>query len=416
VEALSDAAADVIGAADSETVLRRIARLALRFVGAHGACVHLFADATGSAVAVPVSVRAGAVPISRGDDERHVRAVHARLQGRVRAVSRSKGSHVVAPLTTADGVLLGGMCLWSPAASSEPVGDVLFAQLLRLAGVALEKATRLEHEQGVVRELQRSLLPEVLPTVPGGQVCARYRPASGGEIGGDWYDVFPAAAGRFAFVLGDVAGHGVRAASVMGQVRMALRAYVLDADDPADVVRRLNGLMLHLDTNEFATLILCLWDPSTRVAQVVRAGHLPLLRIDARGARLVETEGSLPVGVDDRAAYVAERLVLKPESALLLFSDGLVERRGESLDDGLQRLVEAVGDYDGNLDELCDRLLDRLTAPGAEDDVALLGLGLGEDSAGRRTPAPPTRARVARRGSVAGTRGSVGGPRRTGRR
>ncbi|HEY6737614.1 MAG TPA: PP2C family protein-serine/threonine phosphatase [Actinopolymorphaceae bacterium] len=379
VEALSDAAADVIGASDSETVLRRISRLALRFVGARGACVHLFGDAKGRPVSVPVSVRAGSVPVSPADREQHVETVHARLHGRVQAVSRSQGSHVVAPLTTAHGILLGGMCLWSPAASSEPVGDALFAQLLRLAGVALEKATQLEHEQWLVRELQRSLLPEVLPAVPAAQVCARYRPASGGEIGGDWYDVFPLAAGRFALVLGDVAGHGVRAASVMGQVRMALRAYALDTEDPADVVRRLNGLMVHLHTSEFTTLILCVWDPATRVAEVVRAGHLPLLLIDSGGASLVETSGSLPIGVDGLAPYVKERLVLDEGSALLLYSDGLVERRGESLDVGLERLVRAAGDYDANLDELCDHLLDRLTGPGTEDDVALLGLGLEEN-------------------------------------
>lgn len=389
LDLLSDAATEVVGAPDPLGVLESVCRLALKLVGARGACAHLLGRAghtTGHLdhAGDGLSAVAGVVP-AKLDFEPHVELVRNRLTGRSDR-PYDAGEPVVVPLTTSEGRTIGGMCLWAPTVAPAPVGDVVFSQLLRLAGVALEKAARLEHEHRLVLELQRSLLPRTVPTIPGARVSARYRPASDGvDVGGDWYDIFALPAGKFAFVLGDVAGHGAHAASIMGQVRMALRAYAMESDDPTEVITRLNRLMTQLHTCEFTTLILCIWDPPTRTARIVRAGHLPPVLIGEDGAELVETSGSVPIGIDALSTYASDRIVVEPGNALMLFSDGLVERRGESLDVGMDRLTALANGFDGDLDELCDRLLANLTGPETDDDVAVLGIMVEATPAGRIT-------------------------------
>lgn len=383
IDLLSDAATEVVGAPDPLGVLDSICRSALKLVRAQGACAHLF-DRLDHEVSEGLTATAGDVCVSEVTAEPHIASVRDRVTAEHLGTVEADGQQIVVPLTTSEGNPIGGICLWAPMAATAPSGDAVFSQLLRLAGVALEKATQLEYEHRLVLELQRSLLPRTVPKVPGATVSARYRPASVGvDVGGDWYDIFALPAGKFAFVLGDVAGHGVHAASIMGQVRMALRAYAMETEDPAEVVSRLNRLMTQLHTSEFTTLILCIWDPPTRTAQLVRAGHLPPLLVGEDGAALVETTGSVPIGVDMLSTYATDRIVVEPGTALMLFSDGLVERRGESLDAGLARLTALANEFDGHLDGLCDRLLANLAGRAIEDDVALLGIMVEATSAER---------------------------------
>src|SRR5439155_2505725 len=157
---------------------------------------------------------------------------------------------------------------------------------------------RAEREHRIAETLQRSLLPERLPQIPGVLLAARYVPASKDmEVGGDWYDVVQLPNGQIGLAVGDVAGHGLRAATIMGQLRMALRAYALEDTSPARVLGRLHLLSQRLDDPDMATLIYCVYDPETSGLRYASAGHLPPLVVDAEGrAAYLDGEVEPPVG------------------------------------------------------------------------------------------------------------------------
>jgi len=233
-----------------------------------------------------------------------------------------------------------------------------------------------EREHRIAETLQRSLLPDRLPDIPGITLAARYVPASTDmEVGGDWYDVMLLPDGRVALAIGDVAGHGLRAAATMGQLRMALRAYALEEDSPASVVARLHELVRRLPIPEMATLIYLVFDADGGTVSFANAGHPPPLVVDgAEGGSYLEGGVGLPLGA---AAYPGPyedvRHPLRPGSTLVLFTDGLVERRGVSIRDGLDRLQAEAGNADGGLEALCDRLLASLVGDrDVSDDIALL--------------------------------------------
>ena len=235
---------------------------------------------------------------------------------------------------------------------------------------------RAEREHHIAETLQRSLLPDRLAEIPGLEIAARYVPATGGmEIGGDWYDVVSLPRGAVGLAIGDVAGHGLRAASTMGQLRMALRAYALEEESPAAVVARAHLLTARLLTTEMATLVYLVFDPDTGDVRFANAGHPPPLVVGADGSTAY-LEGALgpPLGVDAEADPEEARDRLEPGSTLVLFTDGLVERRGDSIRDGLDRLRREAAAARGDLEELCDHLLGSLIGDQADDDVALLVL------------------------------------------
>jgi PAS domain S-box-containing protein len=253
--------------------------------------------------------------------------------------------------------------------------------LLRLAaervGLAIAHARVYEREHRIAETLQRSLLPERLPDLPGLEVAARYLPAaSEAEVGGDWYDVIPIAGGAVGLVMGDVAGKGLAGASMVGRLRSALRAYALEGHDAGHVVERLNRLLwTEAEDTQMATMLYLIVDPGASTVRWVNAGHPPPIVIADGEARFLTGEASVPLGVLPFPTYEEASAPLEPGSSILLYTDGLVERPGEHIDDGLAELAARVTEAPDDPQGLLDHLLSTLVpSEGAADDVALLTL------------------------------------------
>jgi PAS domain S-box-containing protein len=242
-----------------------------------------------------------------------------------------------------------------------------------------------QREHKIAETLQRSLLPERLPQIEGVELAARYLPGSrGASIGGDWYDVLERPDGRVALVVGDVVGHGLRAAAAMGQLRNAFRAYGLVEASPSEVVARINRLVMSGVEDVMATVLYLVLDRETGELSFSAAGHPPPLVLGPDGPRFLEGGRSVPIGASDPAVFREASAVLPPGSSLLLYTDGLVERRDEPLDRGLENLAAVAGTGHDSLDALCERVIAAVLARGEPgDDVALLAV--------RPLPAPSDR-------------------------
>ncbi|MEV4430765.1 SpoIIE family protein phosphatase [Streptomyces sp. NPDC049602] len=257
-----------------------------------------------------------------------------------------------------------------------PEERTVLTALAGLIAQALERAQRYDTESAVARGLQDALLPHRLPVRDGVDTVGRYLPGTlGMDVGGDWYDVIETDRGRLALVIGDVQGHGVAAAATMGQLRSAVRAFALGGHRPQDVMRGTNRLLIDLDPGQFASCCYVLLDPETGDARAVRAGHpQPLLRRPDGTTQQVELAGGMVLGVDDRASYPVTRLRLAPGAALALFTDGLIERPGRDIDEGIERLRRAFAATGSlALAETADRLIrEARQATSRPDDIALL--------------------------------------------
>jgi PAS domain S-box-containing protein len=272
------------------------------------------------------------------------------------------------------GAVLLGMSRTSGRRFTE--ADVPFAQqIASRAALSLENALLLEREHEIAGELQRALLPSRLAETEHVAVAARYRPTDEHlDVGGDWFDVIELPGGRLGVAVGDVLGHGVRSAAVMGQLRSALAALAPVCTDPADVLRRLDTFAETVEHAEFATVCYAEIDPEARTMRYAVAGHPPPLAIDADGnAGFLEGGRSTPLLGLDRSYHHAEAS-LAEGMRIVLYTDGLVERRGWSIDEGLELLAEtAAGLREDQLEDMTDGLLRRMTEFGqVEDDVALL--------------------------------------------
>jgi integral membrane sensor domain MASE1/anti-sigma regulatory factor (Ser/Thr protein kinase) len=249
---------------------------------------------------------------------------------------------------------------------------------LRMVGTVQDvtEGRRAEREHRIAETLQRGLLPDRLPELPGMALAARYVPAGADmAVGGDWYDVVELPSGHVGLAIGDVAGHGLRAASTMGQLRMALRAYALEEPSPAKVVSRLDRLVSRLLVPEIVTLVYLVLDLDSGMVQFANAGHPPPLVMgpDGQTAYLEDGLGS-PLGCDEPGLAVESTFRLATDSTLLLFTDGLVERRGSSLHEGLERLGALAAASDQDIEALCERLLRSMVEDETADDVALLAI------------------------------------------
>ncbi|MCK9898227.1 SpoIIE family protein phosphatase [Frankia sp. AgB32] len=254
----------------------------------------------------------------------------------------------------------------------------VIAELVDRATVAIGNARQYEHERGTAVTLQRSLLPQQLPRVPGLAVAWRYLPGSAGAlVGGDWYDVLPVDDGRVALVIGDVMGHGIHAAAAMGQLRAAVRAHIVDQTSPGAVLTLLDAAACRLEQSRTATAALAVYDPADGRLVLASAGHLPPLLIPPRGpARYVPVDPGPPLsaGLPD---YAETELTVEPGSTLLLYTDGLVEDRARPFDEGME-LLRACVPVGGSPDEICDQALAALgRSAGHEDDTALLAVRFG---------------------------------------
>ena len=283
-------------------------------------------------------------------------------------------SALVVPLT-ARGRTFGALTMMREQAYTE--ADVSYTlDLVRRAALAVDNASRYAFERELADGLQRSLLPRSMPVSPLLTSASRYLPgARGTQIGGDWYDLIEVGDGDLVLVVGDVMGRGVRAAAVMGQLRATVRAYALESHGPAEVLQRLDQVVLAIDELHFTTCVVGRINPRTRTVRLASAGHLPPLVVAAHGGgRFLELDPGLPLGVGG-ATFVEQDVELAPGDTLLLYTDGLVEDPRTGIGPGMDQLLAAVEQPVRSAEEICDRVLAACGREGGhDDDTALLAL------------------------------------------
>jgi PAS domain S-box-containing protein len=293
---------------------------------------------------------------------------------------------VVVPLT-ARGVTFGALSLSlspDPDGADGTAGGVvgaaealvarqeLVADVAARAALALDNARLYAQQHEVAVTLQRSLLPQSLPTVPGWDVAAQYLPgAAGTEVGGDFYEAVVRSDGRMVFAIGDVMGRGVRAAAVMGQVRAALRGYALEGHAPDGVLGRLNLMVSAMEDSAIVTCLVGTVDLASGEVELSCAGHVPPVRADVDGScGVVTLDPGPPLGVLG-ATYDVTRLRLEPGDVLAMFTDGLVEAREQPVDDGIAALCAALDGVLGRADGVEVPVAEQVCAAA----IALMGRG-----------------------------------------
>jgi sigma-B regulation protein RsbU (phosphoserine phosphatase) len=271
------------------------------------------------------------------------------------------------------------------------------ADLLQLAADRAALAVHsmmAQDDRQAAMALHRSLLPAALPTVPGVELAARYVTGSG-NVGGDWYDVFILPDGNLGIVVGDVAGSGLSAAVIMGRMRSALRAYVLETGDPATALRKLDRKMQYFEQDAMATVLYGVYAPESGELTISSAGHLPpVLAVPGERAALVSIQPDLPIGVADDRSRQCTVVRIPPGGMLCCYTDGLVERRDKPLDEGMASLAVTVSNLMENFsagdgvspallaENVCAAVMRALVGnTPAADDVAVLVL--------HRQPATP---------------------------
>lgn len=253
--------------------------------------------------------------------------------------------------------------------------EAIVVQLAQFASITIENAVAYAREHDLAVALQQSLLPESLPDVNGLDVAVRYLAGTADvEVGGDFYDVVPVSEFEVALVIGDVAGHDVSAAITMGRVRHAIRAYAIEDPAPASVMKRLNRFVAH-ESDVFTTTLYLVLDLRTGSVRMVNAGHPPPLIVDSRtgAAAYLECDPAPPIGVRPDIDFVESSGLVPAGSTVVLFTDGLVERRGESIDVGLHRLRSAgASAKDDTPAALLGHLLSTVPGSTRPDDIALV--------------------------------------------
>ncbi|HYH48650.1 MAG TPA: SpoIIE family protein phosphatase [Acidimicrobiia bacterium] len=317
-------------------------------------------------------------PLAGHEDHTAARALRS---GTPQVVDEHDCSGVFVPMTGRQGSLGVLSLLTQKGRGADPPTVKLAEELARRASIAVENCRLFARQRTVSETLQQSLLPERLPDIPGLMTAARYVPGGPDvDIGGDWYDLMQLPGGGIGLALGDVVGRGERAASLMGQLRNAVRAYAFEGHSPSGVVERVNGLLLEAGAEHMATMIFGILDPETGEFQFVNAGHPPPLIVDVRGgAHFISGGNGPPVGALPTARYVEACAELRPGATLLLYTDGLVEDRETPLGEGLDRLQKAAVANPDDLEAFCSNLMRRVIGTAqCDDDVALLAVQLTE--------------------------------------
>jgi serine phosphatase RsbU (regulator of sigma subunit)/anti-sigma regulatory factor (Ser/Thr protein kinase) len=297
------------------------------------------------------------------------------LPGVHKALLGAAHSFYATPLVTPGGSRLGALCLLF--AHTHQLSESEQAQVgwyAEQAAQALDRTSAFEREHEVAVRLQRSLLSEKLPEVEGVELIGRYNAGGAGlEIGGDWYDAVRRSDGIVHVTVGDVAGHGVTAAVLMGQLRNAFRAHAYEHTSPAELLRR---MLRHVDEDEMATALCLTLDPYTQELTYASAGHPPSLLVDGNAAVVSRLGQALapPLGYVQPSAIREATVELPAGATLVAYTDGLVERRGWSIDAGIDLLASVVGASSSlAASRLADRIFEEVTPHiGSHDDIALL--------------------------------------------
>ncbi|MFB7586478.1 SpoIIE family protein phosphatase [Streptomyces sp. NPDC056169] len=308
------------------------------------------------------------------------------------------------PLVVAGRTMGAWMAAFKHPVAFTPDERSVLTTVARMLAQALARAGVAESERELSLGLQRTMMPVLGPGIPGIQVAARYVPTGGGlQVGGDWYDMIRLpggttraggrGAGRIALVIGDVQGHDVRAAGLMGQLRIALRAYASEGHRPDAVLSRASRFLYGITDGDdgenvgprFATCLYLEVDLETGTVDIARAGHPdPAVRMNDGTVLLRPTAGGLPLGIDPDTDYPTTRLTLEPGETLMICTDGLLETGGHDLDTGWERVRTLLESHDGeDLEQLADTLVEAVHGPGShhttgpladrrEDDIAVL--------------------------------------------
>lgn len=283
-------------------------------------------------------------------------------------------SFLVVPLKARGRVL--GFVIFTRRPTSQPFDEQdvnLAEELAARTGVCLDNSRLYNRERRTALTLQSSLLPVDLSQPLGLTIASRYLPASDlVGVGGDWYDVIPLPGCRVALVVGDVMGHGVRAAATMGQLRTAARTLASLDLSPADVLFRLNLMSQDLDASQIATCVYATYDPVTRRCAIACAGHVPPILVRPGGeTELLELPPGLPLGIGNEPAEMRE-FTLPDGTVLAFYTDGLVESRDRDIDEGISALRGLLSGHDQDLEEVCDLTIGAQRPGHERDDIALL--------------------------------------------
>ncbi|MGW7201886.1 PP2C family protein-serine/threonine phosphatase [Streptomyces sp. NPDC054837] len=273
---------------------------------------------------------------------------------------------------------LGVLTLAPPGDRWDPDDAVMLIEFVRRASIAIDNARRFERNRDIAETLQRALLTD-LPTTPALRLAARYLPATHGlNIGGDWYDAFRQPDGSLVAVIGDVTGHGLRAAVMMSQLRTALRAYAVDGSSPGTLLTRLHTFLHHLQPDLYATAVIARFHPDEPTLTWAAAGHPPpVLRTPDGQVHTLDAKPGAMLGIPLNQQIEDHTVPLPPGSTLALYTDGLVERRAQGIDPGIARLADALAAFGPaeleDLDGSADRVLDPMLSDSErDDDVCLL--------------------------------------------
>ncbi len=320
------------------------------------------------------SLRSGRSLVVPRMDEATLRSLVAHEERVGPGMAAGIHSYLLVPLM-ARGMVLGGaefVRTRHPESFSE--ADVALAEeLVARTAVCIDNARLYRRERDTALTLQRSLLPQEIHRTLGLEIAYRYLPSSVvSEVGGDWFDVVPLSCGRVALVVGDVMGHGIRAAATMGQLRTVARTLATLDMAPAQVLTRLDETAAGIGEGQFATCVCAVYDPVDRSCTLAGAGHLPPVVMSPDGvARVLDLPPGVPLGVGGVAFENIEFTL--PEGAILaLYTDGLVERRGADIDDGIDQLRRTLAERGRTLEAHCDAVISTLVRGGSEDDVAMI--------------------------------------------
>jgi sigma-B regulation protein RsbU (phosphoserine phosphatase) len=401
IQSITDAA---LSALDPPAMLQALVGRVKDALQADTAAVLLLDPPSGHLVATAASgleeeVRQGVrIPLGRGfagriaaeghpviiDDVDHTKVINPLL------LDKGIRSLMGAPLI-ADGTVIGVLHVGTLTPRTFTSEDTDLLQLAADRAAVAVQVLNHQVDRAATAALQRSLLPSALPAISGLDMAGRYLPGSG-HVGGDWYDVFPLPSGEVCAVIGDVTGSGLNAAVIMGRMRSALRAYALQAGSPGEILDSLGRKMRHFEPEAMATVLCAVLSPSLDEVSISSAGHLPpLLALPGRPAAPARVFADVPIGVSGRSPRRVSTLAFPPGAVLCLYTDGLVERRGRPIDDGIARLSATLRAMDP--EAACAAVVAAMSDHNPhEDDVALLILrcapGTPGDS-GQDLPAGP---------------------------